>query len=108
MAGSDGFEGKGTIWIHESPVDAPERDEAPEPPRAPSAPASPPAQEPIGAPAPPLAPAMAPLPDEAPRTGLGSTSCLVGLFLLGGVGLGLVVSLGLAAVLVAWWMQASM
>jgi hypothetical protein len=36
---------------------------------------------------------------------MGSTGCLVAVFALGGIGLGLVVLLGLGLVGVAWWMQ---
>jgi hypothetical protein len=102
MAKKDGFDGSGTVWVHDSPVGAPERDEAPEPA---------PAAAPPGAPARPVhhpPPPMAPMVQEAPRSGMGSTGCLVGLFALGGVGLGLAVLMAIAAVGVAYWMRAGM
>jgi len=104
MAGTDGFDGKGTIWVHDSPVGGPEREAAPPPPAAPVGSAEPPVgAAPVAGP-----PLAAPVPTEAPKSGLGSTGCLVAMFAFGGIGLGLVVLLGLGLVGAVWWMQAGM
>lgn len=92
MAGNDAFDGKGTIWVHDSPVGAPERDDVPTT-TAPTAPAGPtPAPHP-GGPRPISAP-LAP----APKSGMGSTGCLLLLFVGGGIALGFAVLLALAIV----------
>jgi len=96
MAGPN--DGSGTVWVHDSPVGAPERDEAPAAPVAPAAP--PPAVATSSGP-----PPMVPAPVQAKSSGLGSTGCLVAVFILGGVGLGLVVLLAIGLVGAMFYLQ---
>lgn len=48
---------------------------------------------------------MVPAPVQAKRSGLGSTGCLVAVFILGGVGLGLVVLLAIGLVGAMFYLQ---
>lgn len=101
MAGKKGFTGKETLWIHNTPLDAPDRDEAPDDPSepAPSAeePSVPVAPDPT--PAAPVGPPPIPqAPPEPERTGIGSTGVLIALLVLGGLALGFVVLLAIGVV----------